>query len=153
MSATLYVDVTVRVDGRQQTYRSYTTGNAPTQGEAEVTVDGDMDPVRKTVAASGTAVVWDVTTSPLSDFDVAIITAIDGNLELECVIDDGNENGEVVHVVTLRKGVPFILPSNASRASDHAVDWATDGTADVYEQFRVKNNTSGSVQVEALFVT
>lgn len=150
MTTKLRADVTISVDGKSCTLGSYDSEGDVGQGTLG-SLTGDVIHVTKTIAASSTALLWDQSVDPVSDFDFLALVSIGGDCEVEFTVADGGN--EVNFVLKLVDGLPLLIPSDVSRDSAHTADWGADGAAAEIDKIQAKNfSTTTSVDVEMLLV-
>ena len=98
-----------------------------------------------------TATIWTASTDTIGDFERLILIA-DGDLDLEYTIDiDGTYSAEY-NSIFLRANVPFIFTGTRGKANVTS-DVFTDGTWDVIDKLRVKNQSStNAVNLQMIMV-
>jgi hypothetical protein len=120
--------------------------------DAATTVAGTKESIHDRTNSINTGDVkkiFDVT-EDLANFDALAIIS-DQTVEIEFVVADGSK--QVVFILTILANLPFILGSDNSRDSDHAENWATDGTADTIDKITVKNSSGATALVRIFLLT
>lgn len=147
----VYSYAVVEIDGQTYVFGSLST-------PVSITAASGIGKFEKfSIAASGTATLWDDGNNP-SDFDFLLI-ASDQDIQVQFVVDDDGDVAEKSFTLPVEGtgtansyGVPLILPADDSYAGDFTVDFGA-GTLDVIDRITCKNNGSSTANVIVWAVT
>ncbi len=116
-----------------------------------LTASEEVDHKQYTLAASGTQLVWQASSTESANVAFTAMAFItDKNIDVEMICDVNNGVGTKVWTQRVPANMPFLLPSKVAFANATA-DFAS-GTADLIEKISIRNATADEAHGQVMIL-